>query len=55
MGKRDERNSAPSRAGQAKPDPAERLKERRIQDAIEDDEMREALGVPHQPKRLAED
>jgi hypothetical protein len=38
----------------AKPDKPAGEEERRFQDAIEDDEVREALGVPHRHKPVME-
>ena len=53
MKARDQQHTAHGEAAKpAKPanDQPASEEERRLQDAIEDDEVREALGVPHQHK-----
>ena len=54
MKERDEQLATPAHGGAAKPDKRTDKEERRFQDAIEDDEVREALGIPHQHKPVAE-
>ena len=54
MKQRDEQPRTPAHEGAAKPRKAAGEEERRFQDAIEDDEVREALGVPHQHKPVTQ-
>ncbi len=54
MKERDEQLATPAHGGAAKPDKRTAKEERRFQDAIEDDEVREALGIPHQHKPVAD-
>jgi hypothetical protein len=53
MKARDEQLATPAH-GAAKLDKRAGEEERRLQDAIEDDEMREALGVPHRHKPVTQ-
>jgi hypothetical protein len=54
MKDRDEHLGTPAHGGAAKPGKPAGEGERRFQDAIEDDEVREALGVPHQRKVITQ-
>ena len=54
MRDRDERDAAQARTRAAKPVAAGSPSEHRLQEAIEDDEVREALKVPRRRKRVAE-
>lgn len=53
MGDRDERKAAQAPARAAKPVSAGSAEERRLQEVIEDDEVREALKIPHRRKPVA--
>ncbi len=50
MKERDEHPGTPAHGGAAKPAKPTSKEERQFQDVIEDDEVREALRVPHQHK-----
>jgi hypothetical protein len=54
MRDRDERNAAHTRTDAAKCVTLGSAKALRLQDAIEDDEVREALGIPRRRKPLGE-
>jgi len=54
MRDRDEHEAAHVRARAAKPVTAASAEERRLQEAIEDDEVREALKIPGRRKPVAE-
>jgi hypothetical protein len=54
MKQRDEQLGTPAHGGAAKPDEPAGEEERRFQDAIEDDEVRKARGVPHRHKPVTE-
>jgi len=54
MRDRDEGNIAHARTRAGKPVRAESAEERRLQEAIEDDEVREALKIPRRRKPIAE-
>jgi hypothetical protein len=54
MRERDERTAAHARTRVAKPVRDGSVEERRLQEAIEDDEVRETLRVTHPRKPVAE-
>jgi hypothetical protein len=54
MKERDERHTEPAHGSAAKPDKPASEQKRRFQDAIEDDDVREALGVSHQHKPVTQ-
>lgn len=54
MKRREQYPGTAAHGGAAKPGKPDGGEERRFQDAIEDDEVREALGVPHQRRVITQ-
>jgi hypothetical protein len=54
MQQRDEHHLVAAQSGAAKPDKAASAEERWLRDAIEDDEVREILGIPHRHKTFTQ-